>query len=97
MGEVAEWLKAPLSKSGILFKTGSWVRIPPSPPEDLVRRIPERCPSWLKEHDWKSCVLPKAVPRVRIPLSPPKDLALSTLDGLAKSRFYSLREHFEGP
>jgi hypothetical protein len=32
-GEVAEWLKAPLSKSGILSKTGSWVRIPPSPPE----------------------------------------------------------------
>ena len=31
-GEVAEWLKAPLSKSGILSKTGSWVRIPPSPP-----------------------------------------------------------------
>ena len=32
-GEVAEWLKAPLSKSGILLTTGSWVRIPPSPPE----------------------------------------------------------------
>ena len=31
-GEVAEWLKAPLSKSGILAKPGSWVRIPPSPP-----------------------------------------------------------------
>ncbi len=31
-GEVAERLKAPLSKSGILSKTGSWVRIPPSPP-----------------------------------------------------------------
>jgi hypothetical protein len=31
-GEVAEWLKAPLSKSGILPKAGSWVRIPPSPP-----------------------------------------------------------------
>ncbi len=29
---MAEWLKAPLSKSGILSKTGSWVRIPPSPP-----------------------------------------------------------------
>jgi hypothetical protein len=25
-------LKAPLSKSGILPKAGSWVRIPPSPP-----------------------------------------------------------------
>ncbi len=33
IGEVAEWLKAPLSKSGILLNTGSWVRIPPSPPE----------------------------------------------------------------
>ena len=33
IGEVAEWLKAPLSKSGILSKTGSWVRIPPSPPK----------------------------------------------------------------
>ena len=32
LGEVAERLKAPLSKSGILSKTGSWVRIPPSPP-----------------------------------------------------------------
>ena len=32
IGEVAERLKAPLSKSGILLKTGSWVRIPPSPP-----------------------------------------------------------------
>jgi hypothetical protein len=32
IGEVAEWLKAPLSKSGIPSKTGSWVRIPPSPP-----------------------------------------------------------------
>ena len=32
VGEVAERLKAPLSKSGILSKTGSWVRIPPSPP-----------------------------------------------------------------
>ncbi len=31
-GEVAERLKAPLSKSGILPKVGSWVRIPPSPP-----------------------------------------------------------------
>ena len=35
-GEVAERLKAPLSKSGILSKTGSWVRIPPSPPLLLV-------------------------------------------------------------
>jgi hypothetical protein len=32
IGEVAERLKAPLSKSGILPKAGSWVRIPPSPP-----------------------------------------------------------------
>ncbi len=32
-GEVAERLKAPLSKSGILLTTGSWVRIPPSPSE----------------------------------------------------------------
>ncbi len=31
-GEVAEWLKALLSKSSILPKAGSWVRIPPSPP-----------------------------------------------------------------
>ena len=29
---MAERLKAPLSKSGILSKTGSWVQIPPSPP-----------------------------------------------------------------
>ncbi|VTR66179.1 hypothetical protein DESC_460074 [Desulfosarcina cetonica] len=34
-GEVAEWLKAPLSKSGILPKAGSWVRIPPSPPSPV--------------------------------------------------------------
>jgi hypothetical protein len=33
---VAERLKAPLSKSGILSKTGSWVRIPPSPPYDSI-------------------------------------------------------------
>jgi hypothetical protein len=78
VGEVAERLKAPLSKSGILSKTGSWVRIPPSPPYDgilkkiaLASRFSERCPSWPKEHDWKSCVLSKAAPRVRIPLSPP--------------------------
>ena len=31
LGEVAEWLKAPLSKSGIPLRV-SWVRIPPSPP-----------------------------------------------------------------
>ena len=47
-GEVAERLKAPLSKSGILSKTGSWVQIPPSPPEaetasaDPVTRMRDR-------------------------------------------------------
>jgi hypothetical protein len=40
-GEVAEWLKAPLSKSGILAKPGSWVQIPPSPPYRRPRRRPE--------------------------------------------------------
>jgi hypothetical protein len=40
LGEVAEWLKAPLSKSGILSKTGSWVRIPPSPPGyELIQNL----------------------------------------------------------
>ncbi len=29
-GEVAEWLKAPVSKTGIPVRV-SWVRIPPSP------------------------------------------------------------------
>ena len=38
-GEVAEWLKAPLSKSGILPKAGSWVRIPPSPPNIAGKSI----------------------------------------------------------
>ena len=37
-GEVAEWLKALLSKSSILSKTGSWVRIPPSPPGGPIHR-----------------------------------------------------------
>ena len=31
-GEVAEWLKAPHSKCGILARV-SWVQIPPSPPQ----------------------------------------------------------------
>ena len=34
---MAERLKAPLSKSGILLTTGSWVRIPPSPPSAFRR------------------------------------------------------------
>ena len=38
-GEVAERLKAPLSKSGILPKAGSWVRIPPSPPLPVTMTI----------------------------------------------------------
>lgn len=33
LGEVPERLNGPDSKSGILPKGGSWVRIPPSPPE----------------------------------------------------------------
>ena len=41
-GEVAEWLKAPLSKSGILSKTGSWVQIPPSPPDSAAARLTAR-------------------------------------------------------
>jgi hypothetical protein len=36
-GEVAEWLKAPLSKSGILLIAGSWVRTPPSPPPNILQ------------------------------------------------------------
>jgi hypothetical protein len=39
VGEVAERLKAPLSKSGILSKTGSWVRIPPSPPKKYHKTV----------------------------------------------------------
>ena len=31
MGEVAEWLKAPVLKTGVAA-TSPWVRIPPSPP-----------------------------------------------------------------
>ena len=33
-GEVAEWLKAPHSKCGILARV-SWVQIPPSPPPNF--------------------------------------------------------------
>src|SRR5882762_10544015 len=32
-GEVSEWSKEPASKAGSLAKPGSWVRLPPSPPE----------------------------------------------------------------
>ena len=41
-GEVAERLKALLSKSSILSKTGSWVRIPPSPPGGSIHRLVNR-------------------------------------------------------
>ena len=41
-GEVAERLKALLSKSSILSKTGSWVRIPPSPPGESMHRTANR-------------------------------------------------------
>ena len=34
LGEVAEWLKAPHSKCGILARV-SWVQIPPSPPPNF--------------------------------------------------------------
>ena len=37
-GEVAEWLKARLSKSRIP-ETGSWVQIPPSPPSFTFSEI----------------------------------------------------------
>ena len=48
VGEVAERLKAPLSKSGILSKTGSWVRIPPSPPYDGILKN-SACPKIFGE------------------------------------------------
>ncbi len=84
-GEVAEWLKAPLSKSGIPFTRDRGFESHPLRhfPLNTVNRASEddsglqiyahmeRCPSWLKEHDWKSCVSFIAAPRVRIPLSPP--------------------------
>ena len=38
-GEVAEWLKAPHSKCGILARV-SWVQIPPSPPYKKYRLEP---------------------------------------------------------
>ncbi len=60
---------APLSKSGILDKTGIVGSNPTL--SAITLTLTERCPSWPKEHDWKSCILPKVVSRVRIPLSPP--------------------------
>ena len=38
VGRVAEWLKAPDSKSGVGASL-PWVRIPPSPPDSHVRRL----------------------------------------------------------
>jgi hypothetical protein len=89
-GEVAEWLKAPLSKSGILAKTGIVGSNPTLSASTawgeshglraMDELYAERCPSWLKEHDWKSCVLLIAAPRVRIPLSPPFSFPLPSVD-----------------
>jgi len=50
-GEVAEWPKAPDSKSG-LGASPTWVRLPPSP----LKSFPGEMSEWPKEHDWKSCV-----------------------------------------
>ena len=50
IGEVAEWPKAPDSKSG-LGASPTWVRLPPSP---LI--FSGEVSEWPKEHDWKSCV-----------------------------------------
>ena len=70
------WLKAPLSKSGILSKNGIVGSNPTLSAKDLglnddplfdSGEMSER----LKEHDWKSCALLIAAPRVQIPLSPP--------------------------
>ncbi len=41
-GEVAEWLKALVSKTG-RRATVSWVRIPPSPPANLLLSLRKTC------------------------------------------------------
>ena len=79
IGEVAEWLKAPLSKSGIPRKRDRGFESHPLRHEQVVFQVLSssfttfygEMSERLKEHDWKSCVLLIAAPRVRIPLSPP--------------------------
>src|SRR6266404_527579 len=51
-GEMAEWPKAPDSKSG-LGASPTWVRLPLSP---LRRKSIGEMTEWPKVHDWKSCV-----------------------------------------
>ena len=52
-GQVAEWLKAPVSKTGKPARA-SWVRIPPCPP------TPSGCASWL-------CGRIRCAPEIPIP------------------------------
>lgn len=52
---MAEWLKAPVSKTGIPVNPVSRVRISPCPfflPKNLSGRVAE----WFKAHAWKVCV-----------------------------------------
>src|SRR6185312_8057922 len=73
-GEVAEWLKAPHSKCGILARV-SGVRIPPSPPRDLIKYlfflhlfkmtggVPELVPKRSRVEAEKGCGQPHAASR----------------------------------
>ncbi len=83
VGQVAEWLKAPVSKTGVPA-TVSRVRISPCPFLCPVARCPRaffsstssqpmlgRVAEWFKAHAWKACVR-ESVPRVRISLRPSK-------------------------
>ena len=63
-GEMAEWSKAPDSKSG-LGASPTWVRLPLSP---LKAKSPERWPSGRRRTIGNRVY--RKVPRVRIPLSP---------------------------
>jgi hypothetical protein len=64
-GEMAEWPKAPDSKSGLGLRP-TWVRLPLSPRKNLEvvaaarsREVVEKygeMAEWSKAHDWKSCV-----------------------------------------
>jgi hypothetical protein len=71
-GQVAEWLKAPVSKTGIPVNPVSRVRISPCPLTGaaahvraeragffVVDRLLGRVAEWFKAHAWKVCVRQK--------------------------------------
>ena len=80
-GEVAEWPKAPDSKSG-LGASPTWVRLPPSPQKQFLITT-ERCPSGRRGTIGNRVY--RKVPRVRIPLSP----QLASLGFLSGAAFRS--------